>query len=350
LPVCPHHRTGPPWEDDDGVVPLQVAEPYFDTQLNGWVLSRYADVAAAFYCRDLALVGPASKTRYPLVDETSRLRMRTETRDALSPIALRCWRKQILHHARERVAQFQCDQPIDLIGEYAEPLCLGLAIVATQPDVHPSQHHINLAAQVSRAAAEPLDDQLRSESRLARAELQPLFSKGPEPMRDSGFVALSRTLVSLLGNAWFALARHPQEWNRLHQRPALVARGVEELQRFAGLTRVLFRHAITDTTINGLSIRKGDRVILSLLAANRDPGRYPDPHQLCVMRPRIGHVSLGAGPHACVGAPLVRTAAIASTFALVERFSSGRLIAPIEWQGGIGFVSPAALPVLLAER
>jgi cytochrome P450 len=350
LPVCPHHRTGPPWEDDDGTVPLQGVKPYFDTQLNGWVLSRYADVAAAFYSRDLALVGPASKTGYPLADEASRLRMRTETKEALSPTALRCWRKQVLQHARARVAQFECDQPVDLIKDYAEPVCLALAILVTQPDAIPSQHHINLAAQVSRAAAEPLDEQLRSQSKLARAELQGFFSKGPEPIRDSGFVALSRTLVCLLGNAWFVLAQHPQEWNRLHQRPALVARGVEELQRFAGLTRVLFRQAIVDTTLNGLSVRKGDRVILSLLAANRDPGRYPDPHQLSVMRPRISHVSLGAGPHACVGAPLVRMAVIASTFALVEKFSGGRLIGPIEWRGGIGFVSPAALPVSLSTQ
>jgi cytochrome P450 len=350
LPVCPHHRTGPPWEDDDGAVPLQGAEPYFDTQLNGWVLSRYADVAAAFYSGDLALVGPASKSGYPLVDEASRLRMRTETKEALSPIALRFWRKQMLHHARERVAQFPCDHPVDLIKDYAEPVCLALAILVTQPDAIPNQHHINLAVQVSQAAAEPLDEQLRSQSRLARAELRPLFSKGPEPMRDSGFVALSRTLVSLLGNAWFALAQHPEEWSKLHQRPALVARGVEELQRFAGLTRVLFRQAIADTTLNGLPIRKGDRVILSILGANRDAGRYPDSHQLSVMRPRIGHVSLGAGPHACVGAPLVRMAAIASTLALVEKFSGGRLIGPIEWRGGVGFVSPAALPVLLVSR
>ena len=89
-------------------------------------------------------------------------------------------------------------------------------------------------------------------------------------------------------------------------------------------------------------------MILCLLAANRDPERYPDPHQLSVMRPRISHVSLGAGLHACVGAPLVRVAAVAATLALVERFESVQLVAPIEWRGGIGFVSPVALPVLVA--
>jgi cytochrome P450 len=87
-------------------------------------------------------------------------------------------------------------------------------------------------------------------------------------------------------------------------------------------------------------------VVLCLLPANRDPERYPDAHQLSVMRARIGHVNLGAGLHACVGAPLVRVAAIATTMALVERFSTVELIEPIEWRGGSGFISPIALPIL----
>jgi cytochrome P450 len=349
LAVCPYHPTAPAQEEDRGSGP-HVEKPYFDTQWNGWVLSRFSDVAAAFHSPDLVLVGATSKDEYPAVDEAARLRMRAETRDALSPAALRFWRRQILRHARARVAQFEYGKPIDLIKDYAEPVCLTLAMLATQPDPVPGRYLAALAAHVSLAAADPLNEQLKAQSKRATAELRPLFAKGPEAMRDSGFVALSQTLVSLLGNAWFVLARHPQEWQRLHRRPALVARGVEELQRFAGLTRLLFRRATADTTLNGLSIRRGDRVILSLRAANRDPERNPDPHEFSVMRSRISHVSLGAGPHACVGAPLIRMATIAATLALVERFSSARVIAPIEWQGGVGFVSPVALPVLLGTE
>ena len=344
--VCPYHPAAPARDEDRGV-DLHVERPYFDTQWNGWVLTRYADVAAAFHSTELVLVGAASKDEFPIVDEAARLRMRAETRDALSAVTLRFWRKRMLHDARARVAQFDGGQPIDLIKEYAEPVCLALAILATQPDPVAGRYLAALAAHVSRAAADPLDEQLKARSKHATAELRPFFTKGPEPMRDSGFVALSQTLVRLLGNVWFALAQHPEEWQRLHRRPALVARGVEELQRYAGLTRLLFRRAIADTTLNGLSIRRGDRVILNLRAANRDPERNPDPHEFSVMRSRISHVSLGAGPHACVGAPLIRMATIAATLALVERFSSARVIAPIEWQGGSGFVSPVTLPVLL---
>jgi cytochrome P450 len=348
LSVCPHLATGPAWGSgcQDGVFRLRAAQPYFDAQLDGWVLSRYADVTAAFQCPELVVVGSNNKERNPQVDEAARLRMRAETRDALSPIKLRFWRKQMLQHGRELAAQFDHKQPVDLIRDYAQPLCLELAVLATEPATVSVSDLTGLAAQVSLAAAEPLDAELKSQSKAATAELRPFFSKGPEPMRESGFVALSQTLVSLLGNAWFALASYPQEWRRLHAQPALVARGVEELQRFAGLTRLLFRRAMADIDVNGISIRKGERVVLCLLAANRDPERYPDADELSVIRTRISHVNLGAGLHACVGAPLVRVAAIATTMALVERFSSVELMEPIDWCGGSGFISPMALPVL----
>jgi cytochrome P450 len=347
LSVCPHLATGPAWDNggQDGVFRLRAAQPYFDAQLDGWVLSRYADVTAAFHCPDLVVVGSTNKERNPSVDETARLRMRAETREALSPAKLRSWRKQMLQHGRELVAQFGHKQPVDLIRDYAQPLCLELALLATEPDSASVRHLTALAAQVSLAAAEPLDAELKSQSKTATAELRPFFNRGPEPMRESGFVALSQTLVSLLGNAWFALASYPQEWRRLHAQPLLVARGVEELQRFAGLTRLLFRRAMADVNLNGISIRKGDRLVLCLLAANRDPERYPDADELSVIRTRISHVNLGAGLHACVGAPLVRVAAIAATMALVERFSSVELMEPIDWCGGSGFISPMALLV-----
>ncbi len=275
--------------------------------MDGWVLSRYADLTAAFHSPDLLLVGPASKEKSPSVDEPARLRMRAETREALSPVALRSWRKHMLHHARELVAQFDCGHPIGLIKDYAEPLCFALAIPATHPDPVPGQHLAELAAQVSLAAAEPLDDRLRSQSEDRDREAAPfLHYPARSRCRTLGFVALSRTLVSLLGNAWFALGTPSAGMEAVAHaaRPGGARR--RGTAAVCGLTRPLFRRAVVDTTLNGLSIRNGDRVILCLLAANRDPERYPDPHQLSVMRPRISHVSLGAGLHACVGAPLVR--------------------------------------------
>ena len=166
------------------------------------------------------------------------------------------------------------------------------------------------------------------------------------PLRESGFVALSQTMVHLLGNVWIALINHPEEWSRLHRQPALIARGVEELLRFAGLTRLVYRRAVANTVINGICIRQGEWLTLRIFAANRDPVRFSDPHTVSVMRRSLGQVSLGAGRNACVGAPLIRTATLAATYTLVERFPNLRLLSPVSWRGGDGFRSPSSLPVV----
>lgn len=323
-----------------------VAEAYFDAALEGWVLSRYADLVAAFHSPDLAMIGPTSKRKQPALDECARLKMRADTTEALSPAALRRWHSEVLFDARARTAGFVFDRPVDLIAEYAEPVCLALALRVTHPECEDTARVTALAVQIAAAAEEPFDEQLKEQAKTALEELRGCFPAGPEPLRESGFVGLSRTMVHLLGNAWFALLRHPQEWQRLHARPTLIGRGVEELLRFAGLTRLLFRGAIADTTVNGIHIREGERVILCILAANRDPERFPDADALSVTRRSLVQLSLGAGRHRCVGAPLIRVAALATTLALVERFPSLQVVEPVRWRGGSGYSSPVSLPVL----
>jgi hypothetical protein len=150
-------------------------------------------------------------------------------------------------------------------------------------------------------------------------------------------------MPSLLGNAWFALVQHPLQWRLLHHQPDLTEQAIEELLRYAGLARVLFRTATADLDLNGFFIRKGERVILRIIAANRDPERFSEPHRVDVTRRDGGHFTLGAGSHSCVGAGLIRMAAITITQPLVQRFASATLALPVEWKGGSGFQSPSSL-------
>lgn len=102
-----------------------------------------------------------------------------------------------------------------------------------------------------------------------------------------------------------------------------------------------------DIDLNGVSIRKGERVILRIFAANRDPNRFSCPDEFDVTRSDNGHFTLGAGPHACVAAGLIRMAATVITLPLLQRFTSGTQARPVEWQGGSVFRFPKSLWVSL---
>jgi cytochrome P450 len=328
----------PAWQYDelDSPLPPEIEDAYFDEHLGSWVLSRYADVLAAFQSPALALVGAHSNNVPDVSEDSARLQMRAETLEALSPAKLHEWRDELLLLANERLERLALNQPVDLMNDFARPLCLALAVSATGANPGDAERLEKLSRHVSLSSAEPYDATLRTLAKAAETELQPCFHAGPLLLRDSGFVALSQTLPCLLANSWFALLWHPGEWTRLHQQPSLLAQTMEELLRDAGLTRILFRRAMADTNLNGVQIHEGERIVLRLFAANHDPDRRA-----------TSHLTLGAGPHSCVGASLIRMAAVAITQPLLERFATADLIEPVEWQGGSGFRSPKSLKAWL---
>ncbi|MBW3630608.1 MAG: cytochrome P450 [Gemmatimonadetes bacterium] len=93
--------------------------------------------------------------------------------------------------------------------------------------------------------------------------------------------------------------------------PGASRRLAEELLRVVTPTRYLGRHATEDVDLSGEwgpghLIRAGQRVILFLEAANRDPARFPDPHELKWERQPNPHLAFGHGPHRCPGASIAR--------------------------------------------
>jgi hypothetical protein len=353
MPARREEPTKPAWSSDelDSSSPPEIEAPHFDDLLGAWVLSRYSDVLAAFRSSSLSPIGPNSKANSePPPDESSQLKMREETREALSPAQLRSWRERLTPLVRSLADGLAKDRPIDLVTQYARPSCLALAVMVTGIDPHDAEHLEKIAEPISAFAAEPYDQVLRSCSKAAKVELRNCFQPGPEFLRDSGFVALAHTMPRLLANAWFALLQHPQQWSILHREPGLTEQAVEELLRYAGLPRVLFRTASKDIDLNGLHIRKGERIILRIIAANRDPERFSTPNQVDVAQGGTGQLTLGAGPHSCVGASLIRMAAVTISRPLLERFSRVNLARPVEWQGGSGFRSPASLVVSLERE
>ncbi|MBY8887011.1 cytochrome P450 [Streptomyces sp. PTM05] len=104
-----------------------------------------------------------------------------------------------------------------------------------------------------------------------------------------------------------ALIDNPRQWLALQDDFERVApTAVDEILRWTSSATHLMRTARHDVRLRGRHIRKGDRVVMWLPSGNRDGERFRDPEILDLSRTPNRHVSLGAGPHICVGVQLAK--------------------------------------------
>jgi len=97
-----------------------------------------------------------------------------------------------------------------------------------------------------------------------------------------------------IGNGVLSLLPNPAEALRLRSQPVLIVRAVEELLRYDGPVEVRRRLATADVELRGKRIRRGELVLLSVAAANRDPERLPRPNALDIGRVESPTWRLGA--------------------------------------------------------
>jgi len=133
------------------------------------------------------------------------------------------------------------------------------------------------------------------------------------------------TTTNLLANGLLALLQHRDQWDLLRQNPTLVRLAVEELLRYDGPVKATFRWAKVDVEMGGKTIRAGDRMLLVLASANRDPAKFTNPDDLDITRNPNPHVAFGHGIHICLGAPLARVEAQEAFGALAERLPNVQL-------------------------
>jgi cytochrome P450 len=127
---------------------------------------------------------------------------------------------------------------------------------------------------------------------------------------DIGFLMVMASLDTLANSLSFSfLAEHPEYQRRLARDPAIVPNAVEELLRLHSVVSIA-RIATCDTHLcDDVTICAGDRILLCLTNANRDPARYPEPGNACFERPDSNrNVAFGLGAHRCLGALVARKA------------------------------------------
>lgn len=136
------------------------------------------------------------------------------------------------------------------------------------------------------------------------------------------------TTQTLLAGMLEALALHPDQWDRLRAQPQLVPAAVEEALRFVSPVLSIGRVALEDFELRGVPIRAGDVLQPLVLAANRDPEVFPDPHAFDIGRSPNPMLSFGGGAHVCLGQHIARLEARVMLTRMLERFERIELDAP----------------------
>jgi cytochrome P450 len=155
------------------------------------------------------------------------------------------------------------------------------------------------------------------------------------------------TTVNGLGAAIYGLARFPEEWARLRNDPSLARNAFEEAVRFESPVQTFFRTTTKDVDIGGHGVGEGQKILMFLGAANRDPRRWADPDRYDITRKTSGHVGFGSGIHMCVGQLVARLEGEAMLAALARKVATIEITGPVKRRYNNTLRGLESLPVTL---
>jgi len=315
-----------------------------------WILSRYEDVATAvrdyatfasgrFAGNDGALAGGIAIPSLPFrlipteTDPPDWERMRRLLNPVLGPTTVQRFRRSAQENTGRLIDNHVETGRMDLVKDLANPLptmitleLLGLPASEWRRFAEPfnlfpssppgSQNRARaehgmawIYEQIQQATVDrridPRDDLI---SRAANA------NSGEDALTEDEIIDLLfnvlgaglDTSTSLSSNAFWHLHRHHGDRDRLIDDPTLLREATEEFLRFYTPIQTQARTATRNCRIGDYEIAAGDRVLLALSGANRDPAAFEDPETFLLDRFPNRHLAFGMGIHRCVGSHLAR--------------------------------------------
>ena len=251
---------------------------------------------------------------------------------ALTPVALRRLRDGFAREAKAHVSRLLEIGRFDAIRELAEgyPLkVFGDAVGITAHDRHYLLDYGNMSFNAMGPRNAICLESMKNQNSIvawimaqcARGALDPdglgmimyaAADEGAVTEEEAGMLVRSflsagvDTTVRAVGGALEAMARNPAQWQILHSDPTLARAAVEEAIRYASPFQTVFRTTAVPVEKEGLHIGAGEKIMLSIAAANHDPRKWDRPNEYDIRRKTIGHVGFGAGIHSCAGQMLAR--------------------------------------------
>lgn len=338
----------------------ELAPLYRNDDLGFWALSRHGDVVAAFrdadrfssrdgVSLDPAASGPgADRTMsFLAMDEPRHGRMRNLVRAGFTPRRVAMLEARVreitAEHLRVVLDRGEFDfiedlagkVPMDVVSELLGVPLADRAELRRLADIviHREQGVLDVPPAAGEAALTLVSYYLDLVATRRRAPTDDLTSAlldvevDGERLTDDELVGVlflmvvagNETTTKLLGHAWYWAWRFPDERAKPFTDPTRVTHWVEETLRYDASTQILARTAAVDIEMYDARICAGDRVILLLGSANRDPRVFPDPDRYDLDRDTTQLISFGSGRHYCLGAALARLETIVVLDELVRQ-------------------------------
>lgn len=364
-----------------------------------WATTSYADTHQVLgddksFCRNAANAGGKPPEKFfwwaprfvhpllrnvTLMDGPEHNRLRRLGAPGFSTASIDALRPQLHDIVATLLDELPTDGPVDLVAQYNRRLpLLAICEVLGVPPKDRAQV-IRLVEPVGTIASIPgffravpglwrLSRYFRRDFERVRqqggrpgmiGDLVQVHEGDPDTLSDDELLAMVvalfiggfDTTTHLIGNTVFTLLEDPQRADTLRQDPSGWPLFIEEVMRFhAPVMFTNMFHVTRPVELGGQHLRRGDRVVPLLIAANRDASAAPCPHQFTADRKPNRHLGFGYGTHVCMGMQLARAEAQIAAQALIERYPRLRPAEPLSslpMLRRLGLRGPARLPVRL---
>jgi cytochrome P450 len=355
---------------------------HWNSRWRGWIVSRYEDVSASLHdARMLAdtvtpyfsAMNAGERERFSLTeniltswvvfqDGSRHAQLRRLFSRAFNPRAVQKMRDVVQHHVSALLDRWQGRKQLDLVGEFASPLpanVIATMIGAPRADLDKFHHWADVMTELVHGGVGADDRLKRAQDALSefRDYLLVLYKQrvtAPQEDMMSWLIQVQRaeasltendviyscmlllaagheTTQSLMTNSIVSLLESPDQAQQLRERPELMKTAIEECLRFNGPMKGTMRAAAEDLQIRDAEVKKGDRILLLMASANRDPERFGSPEQFDIQRDPNPHLSFGHGLHFCLGFPLARLEMEIALRDMFNRYPSIRLEESVQY-------------------
>lgn len=333
---------------------------FYSSLLDYYVVTRYADIRAVF--RDTAsfsaslTLEPITPLREPAIlklvehqfdlgpflvneDEPVHMKRRRALTEPVTASSIKQWEQTIRDIITSYVDQFVTRGSVDLIQEllWDFPATVALKFLGV-PDTDIAEAKQYAVGQVMFGFGRPSEaeqiagcDGMGRYYNFAKGLIERLKQNPDAPgwvpfairvsqeqpdliddrflysMMMSGMSAAHETTSNASANALLTLLRNRSAWDEICSDPTQIPNAVEECLRVASSVVAWRRRCVTPTTVGGVDIPEGAKLLLATASASFDDAAFEEPERFDIHRDNAKqHLAFGFGSHTCLGAPLAR--------------------------------------------